>query len=119
MMPGKKRYQVKFRKSARKEFLQLPTKIQDKIVEALSFLAENPFTELLQIKKLRGPEKLYRIRIVVAIGAGATHSSTTCSGPKEEIWSLVIRWSDVYRFVSPFYTHGGTRSKGFFPTTVQ
>ncbi len=62
-MPGKKRYQVKFRKSARKEFLQLPTRIQDKIVEALSFLAENPFTELLQIKKLRGPEKLYRIRI--------------------------------------------------------
>ena len=61
-MPGNKRYQVKFRKSARKEFLQLPTRIQDKIVEALSFLAENPFTELLQIKKLRGPERLYRIR---------------------------------------------------------
>ena len=61
-MPGNKRYQVKFRKSARKEFLQLPTRIQDKIVEALSFLAENPFTELLQIKKLRGPEGLYRIR---------------------------------------------------------
>ena len=62
-MPGEKRYQVKFRKSARKEFLQLPARIQDKIAEALSFLAENPFTGLLQIKKLRGPEKLYRIRI--------------------------------------------------------
>ena len=61
-MPGNKRYQVKFCKTARKEFLQLSTRIQDKIVEALSFLAENPFTELLQIKKLRGPERLYRIR---------------------------------------------------------
>ena len=62
-MPGNKRYQVKFRKSARKEFLQLPTRVQDKIIEALSFLAENPFTKLLQIKKLRAPEQLYRIRI--------------------------------------------------------
>ena len=62
-MPGKKRYRVQFRRSARKEFLQLPARIQDKIVEALSFLAENPFTGLLQIKKLRGREKLYRIRI--------------------------------------------------------
>ncbi len=62
-MPGKKRYRVQFRRSARKEFLQLPARIQDKIVEALSFLAENPFTGLLQIKKLKGREKLYRIRI--------------------------------------------------------
>jgi mRNA interferase RelE/StbE len=62
-MSGTRRYQIKFRKSARKEFLQLPTRIQDKIVEALSFLAENPFTDLLQFRKLRGQERLYRIRL--------------------------------------------------------
>ena len=62
-MPGEKRYRVRFRSSARKEFLDLPVGIQDRIVEALSFLSENPYTDLLRIKKLRGPEKLYRIRI--------------------------------------------------------
>jgi len=62
-MAGDKRYRVRFRRSARKEFLDLPVRIQDKIVEALSFLSENPYTDLLRIKKPRGPEKLYRIRI--------------------------------------------------------
>jgi mRNA interferase RelE/StbE len=62
-MASGKRYQVKFRKSARKEFLQLPTRIQDRVLEALSFLSENPFSELLLVKKLKGPDKLFRIRI--------------------------------------------------------
>lgn len=62
-MPGNRRYQVKFRKSARKEFLQLPTRIQNKAVEALLLLSQNPFSDLLQIKKLRGPEGLYRLRL--------------------------------------------------------
>jgi mRNA interferase RelE/StbE len=62
-MPVEKRYRVRFRRSARKEFLDLPVGIQDRIVEALSFLSENPYSDLLRTKKLRGPEKLYRIRI--------------------------------------------------------
>ena len=62
-MPGEKRHQVLFRKSARKEFLDLPIQIQDRVIEALSFLSESPYTSLLPIKKLKGPEKLYRIRI--------------------------------------------------------
>ena len=57
------RYQVKFTKSARKEFQRLPKRIQGRVVEALSFLAGNPYSELLQIKKLRGVDELYRIRI--------------------------------------------------------
>ena len=57
------RYQVKFTKSARKEFQRLPKRIQARVVEALSFLAGNPYSELLQIKKLRGVDELYRIRI--------------------------------------------------------
>lgn len=62
-MKGNKRYQVKFRRSARKEFLALPPKIQERFIEALSFLSENPFSELLHIKKLKGPEQIFRIRI--------------------------------------------------------
>ena len=56
-------YQVEFAASAKKEFDRLPSKLQDKIVEALRFLAENPFSEFLKIKKLRGVDSLYRIRI--------------------------------------------------------
>ena len=62
-MTSSRRYQVKFTKSARKEFQRLPDRIQGRVVEALSFLAEHPYTELLQIKKLRGVDELYRIRI--------------------------------------------------------
>ena len=62
-MTSSGRYQVKFTKSARKEFQRLPNRIQGKVVEALSFLAGNPYSELLQIKKLRGVDELYRIRI--------------------------------------------------------
>ena len=56
-------YTVKFAKSAKKEFNKLPNKIQDRIVEALKLLSVNPFSELLKIKKLKGPAELYRIRI--------------------------------------------------------
>jgi mRNA interferase RelE/StbE len=30
---------------------------------ALTFLSQNPFSEVLQVKKLRGEENLYRIRL--------------------------------------------------------
>lgn len=56
-------YRVEFTKSARKEFSDLPNKMQDKVVEALTFLAENPFSDLLRIKRLKGAPSLYRIRI--------------------------------------------------------
>lgn len=57
------RYTVKFTSSARREFNKLPSLVRNKVVEALWFLALNPYTELLQIKKLKGPEKLLRVRI--------------------------------------------------------
>lgn len=56
-------YRVEFKKSARKEFDRLPKKIQGKVVEALTLLAENPFSELLPIKKLKGVDSLYRVRL--------------------------------------------------------
>jgi mRNA interferase RelE/StbE len=56
-------YEIVFKKSALKELQSLPQKIQQKIIDATTLLSANPYTDLLQIKKLKGAESLYRIRI--------------------------------------------------------
>ncbi len=56
-------YSVHFVHSARKEFERLPKKIQDRVVEALHLLQHNPRSELLKVKKLKGTDALYRIRL--------------------------------------------------------
>jgi mRNA interferase RelE/StbE len=56
-------YSVVFKKSAAKELQTLPQKIQQKILDAIQLLSLNPYTELLQIKKMKGAESLYRVRI--------------------------------------------------------
>jgi len=56
-------YEVVFKKSAAKEFHGLPQKIQQKILDAVRLLSLNPYTELLQIKKMKGADSLYRVRI--------------------------------------------------------
>jgi mRNA interferase RelE/StbE len=58
-----KTYDIVFKKSALKELQSLPQKIQQKIIDATTLLASNPYTELLQIKKLKGADSLYKIRI--------------------------------------------------------
>ena len=58
-----KAYEVVFKKSAAKEFQSLPQKIQQKILDAVQLLSLNPYTELLQIKKMKGADSLYRVRI--------------------------------------------------------
>ncbi len=58
-----KSYEIVFKKSAAKELQALPAKIQQKILDAVQLLSLNPYTELLPIKKLKGAESLYRIRI--------------------------------------------------------
>lgn len=60
---GPVHYEVVFKKSALKELASLPKKVQQKIIDATQLLALNPYTELLQIKKLKGAESLYRVRI--------------------------------------------------------
>lgn len=57
------RYHVEFAKSAKKEFDALSVKVQEKILEACKILSTNPFSEILKIKKLKGADSLYRIRI--------------------------------------------------------
>ncbi len=58
-----KTYEIVFKKSAFKELQSLPTNIQLKILDAVRLLSLNPYTELLQIKKMKGIDKLYRVRI--------------------------------------------------------
>ncbi|MCM0605825.1 MAG: type II toxin-antitoxin system RelE/ParE family toxin [Xanthomonadaceae bacterium] len=58
-----KNFEIVFKKSALKELQDLPKRIQDKILDAVQLLLHNPYTELLQIKKLKGTDSLYRMRI--------------------------------------------------------
>lgn len=59
----KPHYEVVFKKSAFKELQNLPQRIQQKILDAVQLLAINPYTDLLQIKKMKGADSLYRVRI--------------------------------------------------------
>lgn len=56
-------YEIVFKKSAVKELQSLPQRVQRKILDAVQLLSLNPYTELLQIKKMKGVESLYRVRI--------------------------------------------------------
>ncbi|MBL7542181.1 MAG: type II toxin-antitoxin system RelE/ParE family toxin [Bdellovibrionaceae bacterium] len=56
-------YEIVFKKSAAKELQGLPQKTQQKILDAVQLLSLNPHTELLQIKKMKGVDSLYRVRI--------------------------------------------------------
>jgi len=60
---SQKPYEVVFKKSALKELQNLPQRMQQKILDAVQLLSLNPYTELLQIKKMKGAESLYRVRI--------------------------------------------------------
>ena len=55
--------EIVFKKSAAKELQSLPQKIQQKILDTVQLLSLNPYTELLQIKKMKGADSLYRVRI--------------------------------------------------------
>jgi mRNA interferase RelE/StbE len=56
-------YEVVFKKTAVKELQALPQRVRQKILDAVQLLSLNPYTELLQIKKMKGADGLYRIRI--------------------------------------------------------
>ena len=56
-------FQVEFTKSAKKEFDRLPSKIRQQVSDALLVLSTNPRSDILQIKKLKGEDSLFRIRL--------------------------------------------------------
>lgn len=57
------KYSVKFTKRAEKDLSALSKDTRIKIIEALELLAINPFSELINSKKLRTNQNLFRIRI--------------------------------------------------------
>jgi mRNA interferase RelE/StbE len=56
-------YEIVFKKSAAKELQDLPQRVQQKILDAIQLISLNPYTEILQIKKMKGADSLYRVRI--------------------------------------------------------
>jgi mRNA interferase RelE/StbE len=60
---AKNAFKVVFQKSAFKEYKSLPKKVKLKVDEVLQILSINPLSEVLRIKKLRGKENHYRIRV--------------------------------------------------------
>lgn len=58
-----KDFKVEFVKSAKKEYDKLPQGVKAKINEVLSVLSRNPYSELLNIKKLKGEDSLFRVRL--------------------------------------------------------
>ena len=57
------KYQVNFFSSAVKEFQKLPKDIQEKVLHVIDMLRIDPYSEVLKIRKLKGGEDLFRIRI--------------------------------------------------------
>lgn len=56
-------YKLIIRPKAEKHFARLPKKLQEKILKSLNRLKEDPFQERLDIKKLIGTQKSYRLRV--------------------------------------------------------
>lgn len=56
-------YQITIRPKTEKHFSKLPKSLQEKVAKKLRQLEENPFQAGLDIKKLAGTEKSYRLRV--------------------------------------------------------
>lgn len=56
-------YQITIHPKAEKHFAKLPQNLQEKIAKKLKLLEVDPFQAGLDIKKLAGTEKSYRLRI--------------------------------------------------------
>ena len=56
-------YSLIVRPKAEKHFAKLPQKLQQKVLKGLKKLEDNPFQAGLNIKKLAGTHKSYRLRV--------------------------------------------------------
>lgn len=56
-------YQLIIRPKAEKHFARLPRRLQERIFKSLKRLEDNPFQVGLDIKKLMGTQKSYRLRV--------------------------------------------------------
>ncbi len=56
-------YTVVFVRSAYKEYRKVPQRVRQRIDEVLQILCINPVSDVLRIRKIRGLENHYRIRV--------------------------------------------------------
>ena len=56
-------YEVVFVRSAYKEYRKVPQRIRQRIDEVLQILCINPVSDVLKLRKIRGLENHYRIRV--------------------------------------------------------
>lgn len=56
-------YQITIRPKAEKHFSKLPKNLQEKVAKKLKILEQDPFQVGLDVKKLAGTEKSYRLRV--------------------------------------------------------
>lgn len=57
------KYELTMTKRATKQLSKAPKSMKDAIDAKLNKLAENPYSEELDIKKLKGEEEAYRMRV--------------------------------------------------------
>ena len=56
-------WSIEFTRSALREFLRLATAVREGIAESLEWLAAHPRSSVLDIKKLRAPVPVFRLRV--------------------------------------------------------
>jgi len=56
-------WRIEFTRSAVREFLRLQTAERERIAESLEWLAAHPRSSVLDIKKLRAPVPVFRLRV--------------------------------------------------------
>lgn len=54
-------FRIEWKKSTRKDLRKLPSSMEERVVEAVEHLAENPFPH--GVEKLSGSQHAYRIRL--------------------------------------------------------
>ena len=57
------KYRLEYASSVEKELRKIPKKDQSRIAKALDLLMQDPYGEILQIKKLKGSDRAFRIRV--------------------------------------------------------
>ncbi len=82
-------FEIRWKASAKKELKKLESVIIKKIVEAVGYLANNPYPQ--GVKKLQGAEHTYRIRIgdyrvVYSIDAGILLIEIIKIGHRKEVY---------------------------------
>jgi mRNA interferase RelE/StbE len=56
-------WSIEFTRAAFREFMKLETAVRERIAESLEWLASHPRSSVLDIKKLRAPLPVFRLRV--------------------------------------------------------